>query len=598
MFILTLRLSKKLLRKRKATFISNTLEMNRTDPKSVWSEINKLLGAGKAEGKSIKTIRNNDGQIVCDTEAAGYMNDYYVNIGETLAIKFGNAPWNPGPTFPTQIRNTFSFRMITEKECQNLIKQIDVSKSSAIDDLKSIFIKDVFLCLNFEVAYLLNESLRTSEFPACWGYSYVTPIPKEGDQLDPGNWRPISQMPIIGCLVEKAIHIQLRYYIDSTGLLRWNQHGFRSGKSTGSAIFQYVKELYNLLDKSEITISTYIDYKKAFDTVPHNILLKKLALYGFSANTISWFENYLAKRKQCTIVNGHGSELKPVNFGVPQGSTLGPTLFIIYVNDLFSHPGVDQRKLLMYADDTVVHTTGNDITDIIRESQVLFDNIISWCETNKLTINENKTKTTIFNNKDNRNMTNINYKTQPLENVKSYKYLGVDICEDLNMDTYVKSVYKKVNFKVYMFSRIRKFITKHAAVMIYKQTIVPYLDYASFLMDSAYQYSLSNHDRIHNRCMRINDYNTKRYGDLDIPNLMYNNRIQNIRQRQKVQLLSFMYTESRNPGNIKMERPTMSLRSSDRVKCREKFTRKTVILNSPVYRGYALWNVLPEDIQK
>ena len=96
--------------------------------------------------------------------------------------------------------------------------------------LKSIFIKDAFLCLNFEVAYLLNESLRTSEFPACWGYSYVTPIPKEGDQLDPGNWRPISQMPIIGHLVEKAIHMQLRYYIDSTGLLHWNQHGFRSGK--------------------------------------------------------------------------------------------------------------------------------------------------------------------------------------------------------------------------------------------------------------------------------------------------------------------------------------------------------------------------------
>ena len=98
--------------------------------------------------------------------------------------------------------------------------------------------------------------------------------------------------------------------------------------------------------------------------------------------------------------------------------------------------------------------------------------------------------------------------------------------------------------------------------------------------------------------MRIIDYNTKRYGDLDIPNLMYNNRIQNIRQRRKVQLLSFMYTESRNPGNIKMERPTMSLRKSDRVKFREKFTRKTVILNSPVYHGYALWNVLPEDIQK
>ena len=271
------------------------------------------------------------------------------NIGESLAKKFGNVAWEPYATFPSQTKDSFVFRIITEKECLSLIKQIDVNKSSAIDDLKSIFVKDAFLCLNFEVAYLLNESLRTSEFPASWGYSNVTPIPKEGDQLDPSNWRPISQMPIIGRLLEKAIHSQLRYFIDRTGLLHTNQHGFRSGKSTGSAIFQYVKELYNNLETSDITVSTYIDYKKAFDTVSHEILLKKLSLYGFSKHSVTWFNNYLSNRLQRTLVNGHVSRSKSVKYGVPQGSTLGPTLFIIYVNDLFYHPGVDESKLLMYA---------------------------------------------------------------------------------------------------------------------------------------------------------------------------------------------------------------------------------------------------------
>ena len=144
----------------------------------------------------------------------------------------------------------------------------------------------------------------------------------------------------------------------------------------------------------------------------------------------------------------------------------------------------------MYADDTVLYVTSNNLSNVAQESQLLLNNIISWCETNRLTINEKKTKITIFNDNDDHNHIDISYKTTPLEIVKTYKYLGVDICDDLHMDTYVRNVYNKVNYKVYMFSKIRKFITKYAAVMIYKQTIVPYLDYASFLMDSAYQYSL------------------------------------------------------------------------------------------------------------
>ena len=479
-----------------------------------------------------------------------------------------------------------------------MIKQIDIHKSSAIDQLKAVFIKDAFLNLNFEVAYLLNESLRKSEFPSSWGHTFVTPIPKDGDRLDPGNWRPISQMPIIGRLVEKAIHLQLRYFIDSTGLLHMNQHGFRTGKSTGSAIFQYTKGLYNALDNNQISVSTYIDYKKAFDTVSHEILLKKLSLYGFSRNTICWFEDYLSKRTQCTTVNGHKSNFKTVNCGVPQGSTLGPTLFIIYVNDLFYHTGIDETKLMMYADDTVVTTRGNNIIDVTNESHPLFDQIIKWCELNKLTINEKKTKTTTFNYNETSHVKNVFYKKQPLENVKSYKYLGVDICDDLNMYTYVKNVYKKVNFKVYMFSKIRKYITKFAAVMIYKQTIVPYLDYASFLMDSAYQYSLALLDKIHNRCIRIIEYRKKIDCDQNIQNLMNIYRIQSIRQGRKVQVLSFMFTESKNILNLNTLRPEMTLRNSTKIKFKEKFTRKTVVLKSPSYRGFALWNNLPEEIQK
>ena len=201
-----------------------------------------------------------------------------------------------------------------------------------------------------------------------------------------------------------------------------------------------------------------------------------------------WFEDYLSNRSQSTVVNGHKSCFKTVDYGVPQGSTLGPTLFIIYVNNLFYYHEFDDVSMLMYADDTVAFTSGKNSGEVNRLSQKSLNRIISWCDSNKLTINENKTKVCLFNNKgysDN----DILCKGKPLERVNSYKYLGVDVAFDLNSDEYVKNVYKKVNYKVYMFSKIRKFITTHAAIMIYKQTIVPYLDYASFLMDCAHQYT-------------------------------------------------------------------------------------------------------------
>ena len=149
-----------------------------------------------------------------------------------------------------------------------------------------------------------------------------------------------------------------------------------------------------------------------------------------------------------------------------------------------------------------------------------------------------------------------------------------------------------------MFSRIRKYITKYAVIMIYKQTIVPYLDYAGFLMDSAHQYSLALLDKIHKRCIRIIEYKKKSERDQNIQNLMHNYCIQNLRHRRMVQLLSFMFTESKVIGNLNVERPAMTLRNSSKIKSTEKFTRKTIVLKSPLYRGYVLWNALPEEIQK
>ena len=590
--------AKRAVQTSKSTYIKTSLNNNRTDPKKFWNEISKLLGTSKDTGRSIKTIRNENEHIVCDSDAAEYMNDYYVNIGAKLAAMFNLPGWEPHSAFPRQYINQFTFRIITEKECLALIKQIDISKSSATKDIKSIFLKDAFLKLNFEISYMLNRSLSLSEFPTCWGYSMVTPIPKEGDHLDPGNWRPISQMPLIGRLLEKAIHTQLTYYINSIGLLHRNQHGFRANKSTGSAIFQYVRKLFNTIDNEQIAGAIYIDYKKAFDTISHDILLKKLELYGFTKHTLNWFRNYLSNRSQSTIVNGKISNSKSVAYGVPQGSTLGPTLFIMFVNDLFYLPDICEENTIMYADDTVLIASDNDVESVTSTLQTNIDTISSWCQINKLTINESKTKYCLFNHKKDTQSFAPMCNGQPLGLVQSYKYLGVDITSDLGMDDYVSNVYRKASYKIHMLSKIRKYITVHAATQIYKQTILPYLDYASFLMDSAYQYSLALLDKIQKRGIRLIEYE-KEYRKRDnIKRLMTKYRIENIRHRRDLQLLSFMYNESRSAINLNQHSTSLLLRSSNKIKFKETLTRKTQVQKSPYFRGISLWNTLTEATQK
>ena len=172
--------------------------------------------------------------------------------------------------------------------------------------------------------------------------------------------------------------------------------------------------------------------------------------------------------------------------------------------------------------------------------------IVKWCDENRLTINEQKTKYTVFNNKSNDSSPTLKCKDHSLENVNSYKNLGVDITSNLDMNNYVHNVYKKANYKVYMFSKIRKYITKFAAIMIYKQTILPYMDYCSFVMDSACQYSLSKLDKIQKRSIRLIEYKTRKDQRKDINILLKEYYIQPIRERRVQQLLCFIYQESKN----------------------------------------------------
>ena len=263
---------------------------------------------------------------------------------------------------------------------EKLVKNIDTSKSSGIPDVSSQILKDAFSILVPELTHLFNESIKTDIFPDSCSTGYIIHIPKEGDPLDAGKWRPISMLPLPSKLPEQAVHHQLTIFLENNQVLDHRQHGFRPEYSTSTSTFKLAKDLFENYERGLSTSCIFVDYRQAFETLDHYILCQKLSMYHFSVNSVNWFRS--SNRKHIGQTNMAMSSPADVKYCVPQGSTLGPLLSILYVNDLGAP---DRTGALMYADDTVLYATDQDPIESVNKTPL--DKLMDWCSINKLTIN-------------------------------------------------------------------------------------------------------------------------------------------------------------------------------------------------------------------
>ena len=267
----------------------------------------------------------------------------------------------------------------------------------------------------------------------------VIPIFKKGDVLIPCNYRPISLLSVFHKLLEKIIYKKIISFLEKYKILYNYKFGFRSNHSTTLALIEVLDEIYKNLDQQNYVIGTFFDLSKAFDTVNHEILLQKLSYYGIRGIALSWIKSYLDNRQQYVSIDKTNSATKVVNYGVPQGSVLGPLLFLLYVNDISNC--IPNCNLRLFADDTNMFTYGRNLNTLVEETNICLDKLNTWFLANKLTLNVDKTCYIVFAPFKNIVSSDHNFQLSInnviLQQLRSCKYLGVMFDDGLSWKPHI-----------------------------------------------------------------------------------------------------------------------------------------------------------------
>ena len=487
------------------------------------------------------------------------------------------------------------FQSILFRKVIYKIKSIKLSKPSGIENISTKVIKDSLWALAHQFTWLLNSSIRTSQIPDDWKKARVSLIPKDGDLSDINNFRPIAILPIVSKILEHLVQSQTMLYLEENNILDSNHGGFRKNNSTTSTTAAMLDDIYTNINKHQLTYAVFIDFRKAFDSINHAILIKKLFKLGFHRNTISWYQNYLTNRTQYTVVNGIKSGLLGVECGVPQGSVLGPMLFLLFINDLGSV--IKHSKYKLYADDTVLYSdwTGEDHEILGENIQSDLEYVSAWCRTNAIMMNVKKTKTMVFGTRYKLSQIDaplLHVNNRFLECVPSYKYLGTYVDSELNFVKQSNETIKSISYKFYFLGKIKQFLNSETMLKLYKSYIQPYFDYNDIFLENTTAKQYERLVRLQRRCLRrCLPENVK----VDKNEIHHVTGINKLKDRADSHLLKLMYKRAQN--NMYLDNTEGITRLYDGPVLNIPFPNNETYKKSVVFRGSTLWNSLQANVR-
>ena len=555
--------------------------------KAFWKAV-KSVSRNSSE---IPTLKSNNVTVATNDAKATMLSHTFCQNFNKSALPLTHADVIPIPrTSHTYIDSNL---LCTEPEVFDLLASLDISKATGPDGISAQMLKYTAESITPIITALFNQSISMGIVPDQWKISLVVPIHKQGERADPSNYRPISLLPIISKVLEQHIASKLRSILSISD----QQWGFMPGRSTTGAILSAMHDWHEHLDKGADVQAIFFDLQKAFDSVPHGPLIDKLISLNVPTALVSWISSYLYNRKQQVGVCGVNSDPVNVISGVPQGSVLGPLLFLIYIDGLTSIP-LNGGSLVIFADDLLLHRVIYCAEDTLALQKDV-DSLANWITFHHLTLNVRKCKSLLVSRKHSYlSGQSIYVFGQVLEKVESYKYLGVVINSTLTWSDHISRVCSRARQQLgLLYRQFYRDSSTSTLKALYITQVRPHLEYSTPVWDPHLSKDINALESVQRFASKVC---TKKWRDVSYDERLKLLNIDTLQSRRSQLKLCYLYKIIN--GQAYFMNSPLSLFSSvhdtrsHNLTLNVPFTRSVSSFNSFFCRTTRMWNQLPFEV--
>ena len=576
---------KKEIKKAKKKHEENIAKGCKEDPSKFWKYVNDRCKTNVG----ISSLRDKDGNLkTSDKERADILNEFFTSV--FLKEDMTNIPnMGEGSFSKGKIMSDIE---ITPESVEKKLNALKPNKAQGPDQIPPRVLKELSKELAVPLSILFKKSIEEGKIPEEWKFAEVTAIFKKGNKTDPGNYRPVSLTCICCKLLEQFIRDGIVEHMTENDLYNDGQHGFRKQRSCITQLLEVYDELTEMIDEGKNIDIIYLDFKKAFDSIPHERLLMKMKAYGITGKTLEWVRDFLIGREQRVRVGNDYSENSKVTSGIPQGSILGPVLFTLFINDL---PENLNAHCKIFADDTKIYEESNNHAKI-QEDLYLMQR---WTEQWNLYFNVAKCKVMHIgkNNPKQKYYMKIENEQQVLDTCEEEKDLGITFDSNLNFENHISNITKKANQMLGIIRRTFTYIDKNILLKLYKALVRSHLEYGNVIWNPHLKKHSIQIERIQRRATKLAP---------ECKNMNYAQRLQFLKlfslkgRRIRGDLIQ-VYKIFQQIDDIHINKilPIASFnktRNQD-FKLRHRYCKKDIRKYTFSFRVVDLWNSLPTEIK-